>query len=107
MKHLLNFRTIQPQEAVHIRTTLKPGDIGNIIVLHGKIYAQEFGYDGSFEGYVADSLAEFKTCKGYDILLSFSLPLLALSGSLSLSLPLSPSLSHPLSLVFCLPPLSF
>jgi N-acetylglutamate synthase-like GNAT family acetyltransferase len=42
-----------------IRDHLKPGDIGHLIYLHGTFYAQEYGYDQTFEAYVADGLAEF------------------------------------------------
>jgi len=42
-----------------LRTTLKPGDIGSIIHLHGILYARECGWDHTFEGYVAEGLAKF------------------------------------------------
>lgn len=44
---------------VSIRTHIRPGDIGDIIRLHGLIYAKEYGWDYTFEGYVASSFAEF------------------------------------------------
>ncbi len=47
-----------------IRTELKPGDIGQIIHLHGKIYGEEYGYGMGFEGYVAESMGEF--CKIFE-----------------------------------------
>ena len=50
-----------------IRTTIKPGDLGYIIYLHGKIYHEEFGFSSDFESYVAGGLAEFY--KHYDPLL--------------------------------------
>jgi len=49
---------------VIIRTALKPGDIGRIIQLHGQIYGEEYGYGIGFEGYVAESMAEF--CQIFD-----------------------------------------
>ncbi len=49
---------------IHIRNQLRPGDIGHIIHLHGRLYHQEQGYGQSFETYVAASLAEF--CQQYD-----------------------------------------
>lgn len=44
---------------ITIRTTLRPGDIGYVTYLHGKIYKQEYNYGISFETYVAAGLAEF------------------------------------------------
>jgi N-acetylglutamate synthase-like GNAT family acetyltransferase len=43
----------------NIRDRLKPGDIDYLINLHGVLYAREYGYDETFEAYVADGLAEF------------------------------------------------
>jgi len=42
-----------------IRHNVKPGDMGYVIHLHGIIYAKEYGYDQTFEAYVAGGLAEF------------------------------------------------
>ncbi len=42
-----------------LRTTLKPGDLGEIIRLHGRVYAQEYGLGATFEQYVAAPLIEF------------------------------------------------
>jgi ribosomal protein S18 acetylase RimI-like enzyme len=42
-----------------IRHSLKPGDIGYLTYLHGTVYAREYGYDTTFEAYVASGLAEF------------------------------------------------
>jgi len=42
-----------------IRHHLKPGDIGYLTYLHGILYTKEYGYDQTFEAYVADGLAEF------------------------------------------------
>ncbi|MGJ8664424.1 MAG: hypothetical protein ACSHWU_12285, partial [Marinicella sp.] len=47
---------------IQIRTTFKPGDIGQIIHLHGLLYHQEFNYGLDFENYVAQSISEFYTC---------------------------------------------
>jgi GNAT superfamily N-acetyltransferase len=44
---------------MELRTLLRPGDIGDIIRLHGVLYAQENGWDHTFEAYVAESLSRF------------------------------------------------
>jgi GNAT superfamily N-acetyltransferase len=44
---------------VTIRTSLAPGDVGAIVRLHGILYAREYGFDPTFEAYVAGPLAEF------------------------------------------------
>jgi len=49
---------------INIRTDFKPGDIGYIIYLHGRLYSKEYGYSISFENYVALGLSEFY--KDYD-----------------------------------------
>ena len=46
-------------EDISIRTELRPGDIGYIIYLHGKLYSHEYNYGISFETYVATGLNEF------------------------------------------------
>jgi GNAT superfamily N-acetyltransferase len=48
---------------LNIRHDLRPGDIGYLIFLHGLLYADEFGWDHTFEAYVAGPLAEF--CKSH------------------------------------------
>ena len=42
-----------------VRHRLRPGDIGEVVALHGLLYAREYGYDRAFEAYVAGGLAEF------------------------------------------------
>jgi N-acetylglutamate synthase-like GNAT family acetyltransferase len=44
---------------MHIRTHIKPGDIGYITYLHGILYSTEYELDHTFEGYVAAGLGEF------------------------------------------------
>jgi ribosomal protein S18 acetylase RimI-like enzyme len=42
-----------------IRNELRPGDLGQIAALHGKIYFEEHGFGMGFEAYVMESLLEF------------------------------------------------
>ena len=44
---------------IKIRNDLKPGDIGYLTYLHGTLYGKEYGWDHTFEAYVAGPLAEF------------------------------------------------
>jgi GNAT superfamily N-acetyltransferase len=45
--------------AIRVRTELEPGDIGRVVALHGIVYAEEYGFDFTFEAYVAAPLAQF------------------------------------------------
>ena len=42
-----------------LRTTLRPGDVGSVVHLHGVIHGTECGFDPTFEAYVAEPLARF------------------------------------------------
>ncbi|PZX52548.1 GNAT family N-acetyltransferase [Algoriphagus chordae] len=42
-----------------IRNTLKPGDLGQVAALHGKVYSEEHDFGLGFEAYVMESLLEF------------------------------------------------
>lgn len=42
-----------------LRRELKPGDIGYLIYLHGILYSREYGFDRTFEAYVAHGLLQF------------------------------------------------
>lgn len=53
---------LRERETVVLRTDLRPGDIGRVISLHGRLYAEEYGFDPTFEAYVAGPLAEFVLC---------------------------------------------
>lgn len=45
--------------AIELRHDLRPGDLGNVLALHGVLYAAEYGFNHIFESYVAETLAEF------------------------------------------------
>jgi GNAT superfamily N-acetyltransferase len=44
---------------VSIRLGPRPGDLGHVLEMHGRLYAEEFGYDEEFEAHVANGLAGF------------------------------------------------
>jgi GNAT superfamily N-acetyltransferase len=47
------------EQSISIRHEFKPGDIGRLIQLHGLLYSQEYGFDHTFEAYVAKPLGDF------------------------------------------------
>ncbi len=51
-------------EDVTVRHKLRPGDLGNIVRLHGEAYAEEYGYNTEFEQYVMETVYDFM--KTYD-----------------------------------------
>jgi len=53
-----------PAPAVTVRTDLRPGDLGYVIHLHGRLYKEEQNFGIGFEAYVAQGLAELY--KQYD-----------------------------------------
>jgi GNAT superfamily N-acetyltransferase len=50
-----------PIGEIIIRTALRPGDIGYVIYMHGRLYKKEYDYGIAFEAYVASGLYEFYT----------------------------------------------
>jgi GNAT superfamily N-acetyltransferase len=48
-----------PSDDFTLRQELRPGDLGAILQLHGTLYAGEYGFDSTFEAYVAGPLAQF------------------------------------------------
>jgi ribosomal protein S18 acetylase RimI-like enzyme len=44
---------------INIRNELRPGDVEQIVTLHGTIYAQEYGFDATFARYVQGPLTDF------------------------------------------------
>jgi DNA-binding MarR family transcriptional regulator/N-acetylglutamate synthase-like GNAT family acetyltransferase len=60
MQTIQNLLTNQYETpSITIRHDLRPGDLGLVTRYHGLWYAPEFGYDMSFEGYVAETVCEF------------------------------------------------
>lgn len=47
------------KKAVTIRSDLRPGDVGQLIYLHGWLYEKECGYNHIFEGYVCKTFYDF------------------------------------------------
>lgn len=48
-----------PAPAPVIIRTWRPGDIGWVVSAHGRLYAQEYGWDSTFEALVAEIAAKF------------------------------------------------
>ena len=46
-------------EPYTLRHTIRPGDIGAIVRFHGILYEREYGFDPTFEAYVAEPLGAF------------------------------------------------
>jgi len=48
-----------PAGDVAIRRLGRPGDLGWVVMAHGEVYEQEFGWDASFEALVARIVADY------------------------------------------------
>ncbi len=46
-------------DGIRIRNDVRPGDLGGIVAMHGRIYGEEFEYTPVFETYIAKSLTEW------------------------------------------------
>ncbi len=44
---------------VTLRHDLRPGDLGSMVTMHGRIYAEECGYNLAFEAYVCKTFYEY------------------------------------------------
>lgn len=59
MQHIENLLSKEPPEPSYILRDPEPGDFGWIILIHGARYAQDYNFDTSFEGIVADIIAQY------------------------------------------------
>jgi N-acetylglutamate synthase-like GNAT family acetyltransferase len=46
-------------ESMIIRLAARPGDLGEVIALHGRLYAEEYAMDQSMEAYCGEGISRF------------------------------------------------
>lgn len=59
IENTLSGKNLIKDEDIKIRHDLRPGDVGYLIQLHGRIYAEECGYNHIFEAYVCKTFYDF------------------------------------------------
>jgi GNAT superfamily N-acetyltransferase len=51
-------------DAITVRVGPRPGDLGDVLAMHGRLYAAEYGYSPEFEAHVAKGIAGFAAALG-------------------------------------------